>query len=177
MMLLAAAGRTVVQAVLERSAPGQKGVEMVSVRRARLTDGEAAISALRRSITELCLADHNGDADRLERWLRNKTVGHWATWIARDDAVLLVAERDATIVGVGATTFSGEILLNYVHPEARFSGVSKALLAALEAEVWRRGARRCCLQSTITARTFYSACGYRPETDGETFVKDLRDQA
>lgn len=133
------------------------------------------MSTLRRSITELCLADHNGDADRLERWLSNKTVAHWATWIARDDAVLLVAERDAEVVGVGAATFSGEVLLNYVHPEARFAGVSKALLAALEAEVWRHGARRCRLQSTITARTFYAACGYRPDPDGETFLKDLHE--
>lgn len=148
---------------------------MVSIRRGTATDGAAAILTLRRSISELCHADHNGAADRLAGWLANKTVANWTHWIARDDAVVLVAERDGAVVGVGAATFGGEILLNYVHPEARFSGVSKALLAALEAELWRHGARRCHLQSTITARALYIACGYRPEDDGESFVKDLAD--
>ncbi len=148
---------------------------MLSIRRARVTDGEAAIATLRRSISELCLADHHGAADRLEPWLANKTVANWTAWIAREDAVFLVAERDAAVVGVGAATFGGDILLNYVHPEARFSGVSKALLAALEAEVRRHSARRCRLQSTVTARAFYVACGYRPEGEDETFAKDMDD--
>lgn len=146
---------------------------MLSIRRATLADGEAAIATIRRSVTELCLADHDGQADRLEPWLSNKTVEHWATWIVREDAVVLVAECEADLVGVGAATVGGQILLNYVHPEARFSGVSKALLAALEADLRQRGVRKCRLQSTITARAFYAACGYRPEGDGETFVKDL----
>ena len=147
---------------------------MVLIRKAQLVDGDAAVSTLRRSITELCEADHGGDAGKLEPWLSNKTVEHWAIWLAREDAVLLVAERNTEVVGVGAATFGGEILLNYVHPEARFEGVSKALLAALEAEVKRHGARQCRLQSTITARPFYTAQGYRPEPDGMTFLKDLQ---
>lgn len=155
------------------SAPGQKGSRMVPIRKARLEDGEAAVSTLRRSITELCLADHGGDAGKLERWLSNKTVEHWATWIAREDAVLLLAVRGIEVAGVGAATFSGEILLNYVHPEARFAGVSKALLAALEAEVRQHGAHQCRPQSTITARPFYTALGYRPVLDGATYLKDL----
>ncbi len=147
---------------------------MVPIRKAKLPDGEVAVSTLRRSITELCVADHGGDAGKLERWLRNKTVDHWATWLAREDAVMLVAVRATEVVGVGAATFAGEILLNYVHPEARFEGVSKALLAALEAEVRRHGARQCRLQSTITAQPFYTALGYRPEPDGVTYLKDLQ---
>lgn len=150
------------------------GSGMVPIRKARLDDGKAAISTLHRSITELCVADHRSDAGRLEPWLSNKTVEHWAIWIAREDAVFLIAERDTEVVGVAAATFGGEILLNYVHPEARFEGVSKALLAALEAEVRRHGARQCRLQSTITARPFYTAQGYRSETDGVTFLKDLQ---
>lgn len=146
---------------------------MTVIRRATLADGAAAIQTLRRSIIELCVADHHNDAEELEPWLRNKTLENWAKWVAMDDAVLLVADRDGAVVGVGSTTLQGMILLNYVHPEARFSGVSKALLAALEAALLQRGVRQCRLQSTLTARAFYAACGYRVEGDGETFVKDL----
>lgn len=147
---------------------------MTVIRRATLADGTAAIRTLRRSITELCAADHHDDAETLEPWLHNKTVEDWAKWVARDDAVLLVADRDGAVVGVGAATLQGMILLNYVHPEARFSGVSKALLAALEAELLQHGVRKCRLESTLTARAFYADCGYRAEPEGGLLVKDLQ---
>jgi GNAT superfamily N-acetyltransferase len=54
----------------------------------------------------------------------------------------------------------GEILLNYVSPDARFRGASAALLAAMEARAVERGATRCTLTSTETARRFYRARGY-----------------
>lgn len=57
----------------------------------------------------------------------------------------------------------GAVLLNYVAPEARFSGVSKALLGALEGAAWDMGARRCHLHSTQTAARFYRAHGYTAE--------------
>jgi GNAT superfamily N-acetyltransferase len=57
-------------------------------------------------------------------------------------------------------TDSGEILLNYVSPDARFRGASSALLAGLEARAAGRGARQCTLISTETARRFYRARGY-----------------
>lgn len=61
----------------------------------------------------------------------------------------------------------GEILLNYVSPEARFKGVSKALLSVLEAEVLARGAKLVTLESTRTARRFYLAHGYVSEPEGD----------
>jgi len=54
----------------------------------------------------------------------------------------------------------GEILHNYVSPDARFRGVSRALLAALESRAAERGARQCRLESTETAHRFYRAAGY-----------------
>jgi GNAT superfamily N-acetyltransferase len=57
-------------------------------------------------------------------------------------------------------TDGGEILLNYVSPDARFRGASGALLAAMEARASERGATRCTLISTETARRFYQARGY-----------------
>jgi hypothetical protein len=44
-----------------------------------------------------------------------------------------VAEEGKTILGVAAMDASGKITLNYVSPEARFRGVSKALVLQLEA--------------------------------------------
>jgi GNAT superfamily N-acetyltransferase len=68
--------------------------------------------------------------------------------------------EDGTILAVGCVTDAGEITLNYVSPEARFRGVSRALLGALEARAIERGNSRCTLVSTETARRFYRANGY-----------------
>ena len=94
---------------------------------------------MRRSIAELCAADHSDDPEILARWLSNKTPENVCTWIARQDATMLVAVKSDAIVAVGMVTDAGEILLNYVSPDARFSGVSRALLKALEAraKAWR----------------------------------------
>jgi GNAT superfamily N-acetyltransferase len=61
---------------------------------------------------------------------------------------------------VGGITKAGHITLNYVSPDARFRGVSRALLAALEARAVERGNRQCTLNSTETALKFYLANGY-----------------
>jgi GNAT superfamily N-acetyltransferase len=61
---------------------------------------------------------------------------------------------------VGSVTDAGQINLNYVSPDARFRGVSRALLGALEARAVERGNIRCTLTSTGTARRFYTANGY-----------------
>jgi GNAT superfamily N-acetyltransferase len=64
------------------------------------------------------------------------------------------------ILAVGSVTDTGEITLNYVSPDARFRGVSRALLGAFEARAIQRGNLRCVLISTETARRFYHANGY-----------------
>ena len=115
---------------------------------------------MRRSIVELCGADHNGDPALLAAWLDNKTPEVFAAWMRRTDASYLVATERGAIAAVGAVTDGGEILLNYVSPDARFRGASSALLAALEARAAGRGARQCTLISTETARRFYRARGF-----------------
>jgi predicted GNAT family acetyltransferase len=69
---------------------------------------------------------------------------------------------------VGAVTDQGSITLNYVSPDARFRGVSRALVHRLEARALERGNTRCTLSSTETARRFYRANGYME--DGEPTV-------
>jgi GNAT superfamily N-acetyltransferase len=114
---------------------------------------------MRRSITQLCVADHRNDPPILERWLGNKTPEIFRSWIRPDNA-LLVAVEDDSILAVGCLTCVGEITLNYVSPDARFRGVGRALLEALEARAMEQGNEICTLKSTETARRFYLARGY-----------------
>jgi ribosomal protein S18 acetylase RimI-like enzyme len=129
------------------------------IRDAVSEDAVAACETLRRSIAELCAADHHGDPAILQRWLRNKTPDMVRSWIKPDNA-MLVAVKDDRILAVGCVTDVGEITLNYVSPEARYRGVSSAMLAALEARARERGNTQCTLESTETARRFYRARGY-----------------
>jgi len=130
------------------------------IRDAGVKDAEEACAVLRRSITELCVADHRNDPALLTAWLSNKTPETVAGWMRRADASYLVAVNQGAIAAVGAVTDAGEVLLNYVSPEFRFRGASTALLAALETRATERGATRCTLISTQTARLFYLARGF-----------------
>ena len=123
-------------------------------------DAEAACQVLRRSITELCVADHRNNPVILERWLANKTPEFFKSWRRQTGNSVLVALEDGRLLAVGSVTDAGEINLNYVSPDVRFRGVSRVLLHALEARAAERGSARCTLVSTETARRFYRANGY-----------------
>ena len=132
----------------------------LEIRAATPEDAPAACQLMRRSITELCFADHRNDQAILKRWLSNKTPEVFASWLRQPDNSLLVAVESSSILAVGAVTDAGEITLNYVSPDARFRGVSRALLAALEVRAMELGNTRCILKSTETARRFYLSNGY-----------------
>jgi Acetyltransferase (GNAT) domain len=99
----------------------------MEIRDAIPEDARAACAVLKRSIVELCEADHKDDRAILARWLENKTVENVLAWINQPDNSLLVAAEDGDVLAVGSVTDSGTIGLNYVAPEARFKGVSRAL--------------------------------------------------
>jgi GNAT superfamily N-acetyltransferase len=132
----------------------------VKIRDATPDDAEAACDVLRRSISELCVADHGNDPAILNAWLGNKRPGIVAAWARQPGNSLLVAVEDDAIVAVGSVSDAGEITLNYVAPDARFRGVSRAMLGALEARAAERGNARCTLTSTETAHRFYRSAGY-----------------
>jgi GNAT superfamily N-acetyltransferase len=132
----------------------------VKIRRAEALDAAAICAVVRASITDLCVPDHKGDADILERWLDNKTPQTVARWIANPDNVMLVAVEGEHVLAAGCIKRSGEIVLNYVATEARFRGASSAMLEALEAEARELGLQRCTLESTTTAHRFYLSRGY-----------------
>jgi GNAT superfamily N-acetyltransferase len=132
----------------------------MKIRSARTDDAAAACETMQRSIMELCVADHKGNPTILARWLANKTPENFIDWIARSENCLLVAVEGGAVLAVGCVTDAGEITLNYVSPDARFRGVSRAVLKALETRARERGNARCTLTSTGTARRFYRAAGY-----------------
>jgi GNAT superfamily N-acetyltransferase len=115
---------------------------------------------IRRSIVELCIADHRNDPAILTQWLSNKTPEIFLSWINQPANSLLVAIEGDHILAVGSVTSAGEINLNYVSPDVRFRGVSRVMLGALEARAVDRGNVRCTLTSTETARRFYQDAGY-----------------
>ena len=57
-------------------------------------------------------------------------------------------------------TDSGKITLNYVDPDARFRGVSKALVLSMEENARTLEIVECRLESSQTALRFYQALGY-----------------
>jgi GNAT superfamily N-acetyltransferase len=96
----------------------------------------------------------------LSRWLGNKTHENFCSWVEQPHNSVLVAVENQNILAIGSVTDTGAIVLNYVSPDARFRGVSRALLRALEVPAAERGSHRCNLTSTETARRFYLSSGY-----------------
>jgi GNAT superfamily N-acetyltransferase len=123
-------------------------------------DAEAACSVTRRSIAELCHADHGNDPATLARWAGNKTPQNFCDWIEQGNNSLFAAVEGDVVLGVGSVTDAGRIGLNYVSPEARFQGVSRALLHALRQRAAQRGNTKVTLESTETARRYYLSNGY-----------------
>lgn len=88
------------------------------IRPARVEAASAICSILRRSITELCTADHGSDPAVLDPWLASKVPETVAGWIVRADHHAFVAVENDAILGVAAVTDGGEVTLNYVSPDA-----------------------------------------------------------
>jgi GNAT superfamily N-acetyltransferase len=133
---------------------------VILVRQAEAADVAAMSAVLTASIRDLCLADHGNRPEILKNWLANKSPEGVAKMLAKPNATLFVAEHDGTIAAVGAIAVDGAIGLNYVDPAFRFTGVSKALLAHMEAVLAKRGFAEGHLSSTRTAHRFYRDAGW-----------------
>ena len=132
------------------------------VRNSVPADSVVVCDLVRRSITELCVGDHHSDEPTIAAWLSNKTKANFAAWISSPRHVAITAELTGVIAGFALLNSIGTIALLYVAPEARFRGVSKAMLAALEDRALASGIRELKLESTATALAFYERCGYVP---------------
>lgn len=135
----------------------------IQVRQAMESDGHGGICVIRRSILELCFEDHRNDELAIQEWISNKTVESWTAWLHSCRSKLLVGEIDGVLAGVGMISRKGELLLLYVDPKYRFSGVSKSILFSLEATAKRWGCESIFFESTRTAYRFYKEHGYEPD--------------
>jgi hypothetical protein len=61
------------------------------IRDAVAADAEAACDVMRRSIAELCTADHRDDPEILAQWLANKHPDIFRGWMAQSRNSFLVA--------------------------------------------------------------------------------------
>ena len=81
----------------------------MEIRDARIEDAPAACAVLRRSIAELCVADHQNDQAILAKWLSNKTPEIVASWVTRPGNMLLLAIEADSILAIGSVTDAGMI--------------------------------------------------------------------
>ena len=140
------------------------------VRTATPADAAEACTIIRRSITELCVIDHESD-EHLAKWLSNKSPENVLRWMTTNYYV--VAEEDGALLGVAGMNDTGKIVVNYVSPDPRFRGVSKAMMQHLEDRAVALGLSECFLETNKTAPRFYLAIcasadghsGRRPQED------------
>src|SRR5574337_1217214 len=147
---------------------------MTVVRQAKSEDAEVAVRVVRRSIEELCTADHHNDAETLTKWLANKTPENFRSWISDPDNFCVVTEADGQLSGVGLVDRTGEIKLFYMAPDSQRQGMGRAIHAALEAQARAWRLRKLQLDSTFLARPFYEALGYRATGDAKVRFGVLR---
>lgn len=113
------------------------------------------------SITQLCFEDHGNDPEYLAEWLANKTTEQMTVWINDPNQYVIVAFVNNVMVGAGGCNEQGHIMRNYVHPEHRFKGISKALMANMEDYLHLAGIKQASLESSETALRFYLDLGWR----------------
>jgi N-acetylglutamate synthase-like GNAT family acetyltransferase len=126
----------------------------LQIRSARAEDVDPICDAIRRSIAELCVEDHKERDDILSAWLANKTPENIRHWITAPLQLTVVVEIDGNIAGVGQVSSDGKILLNYVSPDFRFRGVSKAVMLACPMSISAIGskARGRCSTRSVSSR-------------------------
>ncbi len=134
---------------------------MMTIREARPEDAAAAIEVVRRSIEELCVADHRNDPDTLAGWLANKTPQSFQGWLANPQNFCVVAVAEGRLHGVGLLHREGELMLFYLSPGMQRRGVGALLYRAVEQKAIQWGLRTLRLNSTLMARSFYEALGFR----------------
>jgi GNAT superfamily N-acetyltransferase len=138
---------------------------MINIRPAEPNDADAAVDVLRQSITELCRADHQGDAAALAQWLANKTPHNFRAWLANPNNFCVVAEEGDSLLGVGMLGRDGRIHLLYLRPGVQRRGIGKAIYRAMEQKARAWELRRVFLESTTAACAFYQSMGFMRTRD------------
>lgn len=130
------------------------------LRRATVADAPALARVQRASVRGLARGAY--PARQLALWSRLGPLYYRWTLVAGGE-IAFVAERAGRVIGYAAFTLGppGEVTAVFVRPAAAGRGVGTALLARVEAEALRRGARRLVLKASLNGEPFYRARGYR----------------
>jgi hypothetical protein len=99
----------------------------ITVRPASEADAHAACDVLRRSIRELCVADHGDDEAVLAAWLANNSPANVLTWITSPSSFSVVATEGSKVRGFGLIQRDGEIQMCYLAPEVQYRGAGKLM--------------------------------------------------
>ena len=148
----------------------------VCVREATAEDADAACTAVRRSIREVCGPDYGHEEPVMLDWLANKTPDNFRGWIEAPDAFSVVGvSKSGDVVGFGRISQAGWVQMCYIVPEALYQGYGKALLGAMEQQAVRWGLSTIGLNSSLTARAFYVRNGYRQTGEPKKMGSTLGD--
>ena len=136
----------------------------IYVRRARAADAQHICDINIASIQELCAGEYS--PEQLKARCRDKTAERCRQKMSDPGRVMLVAEIPDPL-GLHLAGFASSrddwVVGLYVHPDYGKQGIGAALLEALEEELRARGVVVARLFSTMTAATFYSAHGWKPD--------------
>ena len=132
---------------------------MVTIRKARREDAQAAWDIRNAAIKSQCVGHYAAEA--LAIWTAGEISEQFMNVVEQH---FYVATREDLIVGTGMVNLaSGKVDAIFVHPSHMGMGVGKELLAHLESLARRVGLTHLHLESTLNAAPFYRACGFLGE--------------
>jgi putative acetyltransferase len=130
---------------------------VVLVRPARDEDCAAIARLRRQTIRHVNARDYPDDV--ISRWAIKENARTLRA--SRTGCKRWVAVERSRIVGFCEHTFDGVLSRIYVHKDRLGTGIGSRLLIVAEASLKRLGCKRITLESTVTAKGFYAAKGYR----------------
>jgi putative acetyltransferase len=129
----------------------------MEIRRYRPGEESAVWSVYFAATHESMARDYHPDL--IERWApRDKDMKGWVDRLAQKSP--FVAIVDGRIVGMAEIEGDGFIDYFYVHPKWQGKGIGKALLATVEREVAKTGARVIFADVSVTAKSFFLSQGF-----------------
>jgi ribosomal protein S18 acetylase RimI-like enzyme len=132
-------------------------------RRARPSDVDALWKL--RELVLRAMAPGTYSRRQLDAWVRSRGRASFASALAGDDEIFIVAEDDegSEISGFASVIVKGRPHLwsLYVRPSRQGRGIGRRLLRAAEAECAALHLDQLNAAAALTAATFYEAMGYR----------------
>ncbi|WP_296402622.1 GNAT family N-acetyltransferase [Psychrobacter sp.] len=128
------------------------------IKKAQLSEAAQIADLIRASIRS-CIEDHNNDPHAIEQWLENKTEENVRQWIIENFAWVFKQQNE--VQGIILVSPKAEILLNYVAPKSQGQGIGRKLLNQTKQVYLQKGIGSLTAESTLTARPFYLANGFK----------------